>query len=98
MDRAIPLGSAGSLQTYIRSLSIHRPAMQSSVQAYIADVLEQRQELANDARLVIGISGPPGSGKSTFTEQVARGINQTGLARTIVISMDGWHLSRAQVS
>lgn len=51
------------------------------------------------ARLVIAISGGPGSGKSTIAEAVARRVQlmpgRSCLPKVAVVSMDGYHLPRA---
>lgn len=54
-------------------------------------------------RLLVGISGFPASGKSTLAREVAARVN--ALARdsgdgeevAVVVGLDGWHLSRAQL-
>lgn len=48
---------------------------------------------AND-RVIIGLTGPPATGKSTVAEQLARGCIERGL-RTVVVPMDGFHLAQA---
>src|ERR1700761_7450290 len=51
-------------------------------------------------RLVVGVAGPPGSGKSTVAEHVAQIINQRAAAtkparRAQTVSLDGFHYTRA---
>ncbi|RKO85557.1 P-loop containing nucleoside triphosphate hydrolase protein [Blyttiomyces helicus] len=49
-------------------------------------------------RLLAAIAGIPGSGKSTFAARIAAEINASAnddLA--IVVSMDGWHLAKAEL-
>jgi pantothenate kinase len=47
---------------------------------------EQGQE-----RVLVGIAGPPGSGKSTFADELAEGLNTPAA----VLPMDGFHLDNA---
>ncbi|KAA1468339.1 P-loop containing nucleoside triphosphate hydrolase protein [Dentipellis sp. KUC8613] len=56
-----------------------------------------------EARLLVGISGIPASGKSTLAELVVAHTN-TALAESpdpdahaILVGLDGWHLTRAQL-
>jgi putative kinase len=45
-------------------------------------------------RIVVGIAGAPGSGKSTFAEMAVHTINQTaGKECARAVGMDGWHYS-----
>ena len=61
----------------------------------LVDQLTQR--LAADdapARLVVGLVGAPGSGKSTIAEQLEAGLEAAGIFAGLV-PMDGFHLSNA---
>lgn len=56
------------------------------------------------ARLLVGISGIPASGKSTFAQLLTTHINEALASgetdtnsRAILVGLDGWHLSRAQL-
>ncbi|KAF9466920.1 P-loop containing nucleoside triphosphate hydrolase protein [Collybia nuda] len=54
------------------------------------------------ARLVVGIAGIPASGKSTFAQLLTNNTNAilggtNTDSRAILISLDGWHLTRAQL-
>ena len=51
---------------------------------------------ADDApeRLVVGLAGAPGSGKSTIAEQLKTGLKAAGIFAGLV-TMDGFHLSNA---
>ncbi|WP_251044216.1 nucleoside/nucleotide kinase family protein [Arthrobacter sp. ISL-48] len=55
------------------------------------DQLSQRilQKLTPGSRLVLGLCGAPGAGKSTFAEQLAAGL---GGDNAVVVPMDGFHL------
>lgn len=48
------------------------------------------------SRIIIALSGPPGSGKTTVAREVAQRLN-TGLdvPTTVVVSMDGFHYPRS---
>jgi len=61
----------------------------------LVDQLTQRLT-ADDApeRLVVGLVGAPGSGKSTIAEQLERGLTGAGVFAGLV-AMDGFHLSNA---
>ncbi|KAL2818718.1 P-loop containing nucleoside triphosphate hydrolase protein [Aspergillus cavernicola] len=53
------------------------------------------------SRILIGVSGIPGSGKTTFATAVAERVNQAENAENnfaVCIPMDGYHLSRAQLA
>ncbi|GGB25763.1 nucleoside/nucleotide kinase family protein [Flexivirga endophytica] len=45
-------------------------------------------------RVVVGLTGPPATGKSTAAEVLAAGCRERGL-RTVVVPMDGFHLAQA---
>lgn len=47
-----------------------------------------------DARLLVGISGPPASGKTTLAEELARRLNDQK-CETAVVPQDGFHLDNA---
>lgn len=53
---------------------------------------------AKTNRMVIGLAGFPGSGKTTITQTWATQINQlVGAGTAIALSMDGFHFSKAQL-
>lgn len=47
------------------------------------------------ARLLIGLAGPPGAGKSTCAERLNDLLNASGAARSAVFGMDGYHYDDA---
>ena len=53
-----------------------------------------RTALGTKRRLLLGISGGPGSGKSTFAARLARELADAGVA-AVVVPMDGFHLPPA---
>ena len=48
-------------------------------------------------RLLIGVAGMPGSGKSVMANAVAARINEARPGVATVVGMDGWHCSRAEL-
>ena len=51
-------------------------------------------------RLLVGMAGVPGSGKSTVSHALCQHLNATSspvMARAVVVGMDGYHLTRAQL-
>lgn len=57
-----------------------------------ADLLERLA--ATPDRVVLGVAGAPGAGKSTASEAVRRAAEDAGVA-TVVVGMDGWHLAHS---
>jgi pantothenate kinase len=50
---------------------------------------------AGTSRLILAIAGPPGSGKSTFSEQLCVALNERAEGAAVVVPMDGFHLDNA---
>lgn len=48
-------------------------------------------------RLIIGVSGVPGSGKSTFAKAVVDKLNDLNKDSAVLVGLDGWHYTRAQL-
>lgn len=56
------------------------------------------QTTSSAGRVLVGVCGIPGSGKSQLARHVVAQINkQKGTEIAIVVGMDGWHLTRAQL-
>ncbi|WP_273726075.1 nucleoside/nucleotide kinase family protein [Brucella gallinifaecis] len=49
----------------------------------------------SDGRLIVAIAGPPGAGKSTFSEYLRDAINKGGTEPAVIVPMDGFHLDNA---
>ena len=56
-------------------------------------LLERARKLAAGGRAVLGITGPPGAGKTTLAEALVRGLG-AGVAH---VPMDGFHLADAEL-
>ncbi len=66
----------------------------SSAEALSLVVAEVRELLEHaSTRLIVGVTGPPGSGKSTFARRLA-----AEFADAAYLPMDGFHLSNAQLA
>ncbi|GAB3161104.1 hypothetical protein GCM10027059_10430 [Myceligenerans halotolerans] len=67
-----------------------------SLPAAPADLVERARRLADDStregRAVLGLTGPPGAGKSTLAARLAAAL---GPDRAVVVGMDGFHLANA---
>ena len=63
-----------------------------------ARLLETTKERLRDVSppLLVGIAGPPATGKSTVAERLASDLNAVGLT-ACVCSLDGFHLTNAQL-
>lgn len=60
----------------------------------IDDALERaRQHAADGRRRLIGITGPPGGGKSTLAERIVQDLGE----RARLVKMDGFHLAQAEL-
>ncbi|KAF5646034.1 C6 transcription factor [Fusarium sp. NRRL 52700] len=61
-------------------------------------VLQQIHQRSPDARAIVILAGPPGSGKSTIASQVVQRINSLhGTPTAKVLPMDGYHYSRSHL-
>ncbi len=46
-----------------------------------------------DGRTVIGITGPPGAGKSTLSTAIVAAVEDASPGGCVLVGMDGWHLA-----
>lgn len=58
----------------------------------LAALMERR---AGVARVIMGIAGGPGAGKSTLAEALVTRLNRDAADRAVVLPMDGYHLDDA---
>lgn len=58
-------------------------------------LLRERDALPSTRRLLVGIAGIPGSGKSTLTQRVAERVVALRGPCCAWVGMDGWHYSRS---
>jgi pantothenate kinase len=54
-------------------------------------------KLNTRSRLLVGIAGVPGSGKSTAAKEISRIINQKNSNMAVVVPMDGFHFYRSEL-
>ncbi|KAK4944492.1 hypothetical protein LTR10_016166 [Elasticomyces elasticus] len=57
--------------------------------------IEQAANAKLPGRLLVGIAGPPGCGKSTIAEQLVRNINTSSTLTAQAVSLDGFHIRRS---
>ena len=61
----------------------------------IAEITERlRQQAGPFSRYMVGIAGPPGSGKSTLSDQLCEALKDSG-ETAVVVPMDGFHFDDA---
>jgi pantothenate kinase len=58
--------------------------------------LHAHQQRDESRRYLVGIAGPPGSGKSLLAEELLRAVRELG-TRAQLITQDGFHYTRAQL-
>ncbi|WP_235020104.1 nucleoside/nucleotide kinase family protein [Ruania rhizosphaerae] len=75
-------------------MSLQLTAAPGRVTSLTERLLEQAH--ARDARIIVGIVGAPGSGKSTLTDALHRELDAHGLS-SAVVGMDGFHLAQAEL-
>ena len=62
----------------------------------LAELLARADELASTGRRrILGITGPPGAGKSTLADRIVHGL---GTDRAVLVGMDGFHLANAELA
>lgn len=74
------------------------PANLTSRDARRAVTTELADAVAHPARrMVAGVTGPPGAGKSTFARAVVDELNERRPGSAAYLPMDGFHLAKAQL-
>lgn len=71
--------------------------MESTYQFLVDRVIHKWSEKPHD-RILIALAGPPGSGKTTLANEVARRLassSRPSVPKTAVVSIDGFHLTLA---
>ncbi|TKY87429.1 hypothetical protein EX895_004107 [Sporisorium graminicola] len=78
--------------------------MQEQVDRLVGDLLGKVQGLEPSKRLLVGVSGIPGSGKSSLATKLVSALNAASQATSsttdiaICVGMDGWHYPRATLA
>ncbi|PHH74852.1 hypothetical protein CDD80_2789 [Ophiocordyceps camponoti-rufipedis] len=74
--------------------------MDAQVNRLVDKTWSKYQALSPDQRLLIGIAGIPGSGKTTLSQTISQRLNDRAKPGepAIAVPMDGFHLSRATLS
>lgn len=72
--------------------------MDATINELVKSLVDRLGE-SKDRRILIGLSGVPGSGKSLLGSHVVQALNRqtAGLPTAVLVGMDGWHLTRAQL-
>ncbi|WP_372592739.1 nucleoside/nucleotide kinase family protein [Actinotalea sp.] len=58
--------------------------------------VERALTLAAQGRVLLGITGPPGAGKSTLAQAIVDGATAAGV-ESVLVPMDGFHLANAEL-
>ncbi|MDR1834106.1 MAG: nucleoside/nucleotide kinase family protein [Propionibacteriaceae bacterium] len=67
------------------------------IMADMSDLLGRAARLAAGGRAILGVTGAPGAGKSTFAEHLVSGLLERGVA-AVRLPMDGFHLADATLA
>lgn len=62
-----------------------------SIEILAQDFLRLKQQQSSQNRVLLGITGPPGAGKSTLSENLHQELRRLGVSSKVV-PMDGFHL------
>ena len=60
------------------------------IETTVEDLIDRARDLITDDRVLLGITGPPGVGKSTITRQIVNAIGPDAAT----VAMDGYHLAQ----
>ncbi|GFG05571.1 putative uridine kinase C227.14 [Aspergillus lentulus] len=95
-ERSLHVAVGALLQTHTRVTprSDHKYKMEVEY-TRLAETIRQKANAHSKKRFLVAIAGIPGSGKTTTAAAVARLLNTSSPKRTTLLSMDGFHLSRA---
>ena len=66
----------------------------SSITTRIVEAVAERARSGDPVRM-LGLTGPPGTGKSTIAAQLAVALPEAGIAVAGLVPMDGFHMSNA---
>ncbi|KPM37535.1 hypothetical protein AK830_g9011 [Neonectria ditissima] len=89
---------ASWLGDWTEQSSIKMDCVYSALAERALDIRRRSTQNSSTTRVIIALSGPPGSGKSTIASEVAYLINaQTTQPTATVLPMDGFHHSRAHL-
>jgi len=66
--------------------------------AVVAQLAARLRDRSASARVMIGICGAPGAGKSTLAAEVADWLNQGTPGTAVVVPMDGFHLAASVIA
>ena len=69
-------------------------AQASSITRRIVEAVAGRARLGDPVR-VLGLTGPPGTGKTTIADELARALPEVGFPVAGLAPMDGFHMSNA---
>ena len=69
-------------------------AQASSITKHIVEAVAERARLGDPVR-VLGLTGPPGTGKTTIAAELARALPEAGIPVAGLAPMDGFHMSNA---
>jgi pantothenate kinase len=65
----------------------------SPIEASVAELVRRARDLGGDRRALLGVTGPPGSGKSTLTEALSAALSPDA----VTVPMDGFHLAQDEL-
>ena len=60
----------------------------------LAELVARAADLAAGDRRILGITGPPGAGKSTLADRI---VHELGADRAVLVGLDGFHLAGAEL-